>query len=94
MEEGAARCAELIERAKKGKLELLPGCTLEQSLESSLTGVLNGLRESAGGACMQVISRPPASQLHTPDALHAECEARASSLLTRASQLHTLGCMA
>ncbi|GBF92585.1 DNA-directed RNA polymerase III subunit [Raphidocelis subcapitata] len=56
MAEGDARCGELIERSRKGKLELLPGCSLEQSLEASLTGVLNGLRESAGAACMQTLA--------------------------------------
>lgn len=40
----------------QGKLGLLPGCTLEQSLESRLTGVLNGLREQAGTACMQTLA--------------------------------------
>ncbi|KIY92216.1 DNA-directed RNA polymerase III subunit C1 [Monoraphidium neglectum] len=55
MDEGAARCQQLLALYNQGKLELMPGCTLEQSLESSLTGVLNGLRESAGSACMQTL---------------------------------------
>lgn len=42
--------------APQGKLELAAGCDLEQSLEAALAGVLNGLREAAGAACMQTLS--------------------------------------
>jgi hypothetical protein len=58
----------------QGKLELMPGCTLEQSLESSLTGVLNGLRESAGSACMQV---PPSKPIPRTLALRRHAPTRA-----------------
>lgn len=38
---------------KKGTLELQAGCNMEQTLEATVTGELNSIREAAGkvGAC-------------------------------------------
>jgi hypothetical protein len=33
---------------KKGTLELQAGCNMEQTLEATVTGELNGIREAAG----------------------------------------------
>lgn len=39
---------------KKGTLELQAGCNMEQTLEATVTGELNSIREAAGkvGACV------------------------------------------
>ena len=42
-----AECEALIGQYKAGKLELQPGCNLEQSLETLVTGKLNAIRETA-----------------------------------------------
>jgi hypothetical protein len=38
----------IVQLFKKGKLELQPGCNAAQTLESSVTGELNKIREAAG----------------------------------------------
>ena len=50
---GYAECESLIRLYKDGQLQLLPGCTAEQTLESSILGVLSRVREVAGNVCVQ-----------------------------------------
>ncbi|WFD31819.1 DNA-directed RNA polymerase [Malassezia sp. CBS 17886] len=50
-------CRDLIELAKRGKLENLPGCDQEQTLESRISGVLSGVRSDVGEICMTELSR-------------------------------------
>ena len=50
--EGYAECERLIALYKEGALQLLPGCTAEQTLESSILGVLSRVREVAGNVCL------------------------------------------
>lgn len=45
--DGYAACEELIAQYKSGKLELQAGCNMEESLETSVTGKLNAIRETA-----------------------------------------------
>jgi DNA-directed RNA polymerase III subunit RPC1 len=45
---GYDACDRHIQLFKKGKLELQPGCNAAQTLESSVTGELNKIREAAG----------------------------------------------
>lgn len=45
---GYDACDRHIQLFKMGKLELQPGCNAAQTLESSVTGELNKIREAAG----------------------------------------------
>lgn len=42
-----AEAGQYIQEYRKGQLKLQPGCNAEQSLEASVTGVLNNIREAA-----------------------------------------------
>jgi hypothetical protein len=48
LQQGYGSVEEFIAQFKKGSLQLQSGCNLEQTLESKVTGVLNGIRETAG----------------------------------------------
>jgi len=48
---GYNACDQHIQAYNKGKLELQPGCNAAQTLESSVTGELNKIREAAGNVC-------------------------------------------
>jgi DNA-directed RNA polymerase III subunit RPC1 len=52
-----AECISLIEKAKLGKLENLPGCGQEQTLENMISGVLSAVRADVGEICMTELSR-------------------------------------
>ncbi|KAK7404643.1 hypothetical protein VNO78_05598 [Psophocarpus tetragonolobus] len=52
---GYKQCDNHIEDFNKGKLELIAGCDSAQTLEAKITGVLNGLRDTAGKVCMQTL---------------------------------------
>ncbi|WFD35230.1 DNA-directed RNA polymerase [Malassezia cuniculi] len=52
-----SQCLDLIEKAKLGKLENLPGCNQDQTLESKISGVLSGVRSDVGEICMTELSR-------------------------------------
>ncbi|XP_061361835.1 DNA-directed RNA polymerase III subunit 1 [Gastrolobium bilobum] len=53
--DGYRKCDDFIEAFNKGKLELKTGCDAAQTLESLITGVLNGLRDTAGKVCMRTL---------------------------------------
>ncbi|KEZ40633.1 DNA-directed RNA polymerase III subunit RPC1 [Scedosporium apiospermum] len=50
-------CDELIETFKNGKLQKATGCTMEQTLENAISGILNRVRQQAGKACINTLSR-------------------------------------
>jgi len=52
LSEGYKKCDNHIQAFNKGKLELLAGCDAAQTLETRITGVLNGLRDMAGKVCI------------------------------------------
>ncbi len=47
-----ATCEEKISLFKSGKLDLQPGCTMEESLESEINGILARVRDKVGQICM------------------------------------------
>ncbi|XP_016187356.1 DNA-directed RNA polymerase III subunit 1 [Arachis ipaensis] len=49
------KCHDFIAAFNKGKLELKAGCDAAQTLETLITGVLNGIRDTAGKVCMQTL---------------------------------------
>ncbi|SPO07149.1 probable RPO31 - DNA-directed RNA polymerase III, 160 KD subunit [Cephalotrichum gorgonifer] len=54
---------DLIETYKKGKLEKATGCTMEETLENAISGILNRVRQEAGDACIATLSRENAPLL-------------------------------
>lgn len=50
---GYTECDNLIEKYKKGELELQPGHDAALTLEAKITHVLNDIRENAGKECMK-----------------------------------------
>lgn len=67
-------CLELIEKAKVGKLDNLPGCDQEQTLESMISGVLSGVRSDVGEICMTELSR------HNAPLVMAVCGSKGSKI--------------
>lgn len=62
---GYAQCAEIIDQFRSGQLTPLPGCTLDQTLESVLNGELSQVRNRAGELCKQELSRHNAPLIMT-----------------------------
>lgn len=52
-----ARCDEIIERYKAGKLEKAPGCDMQQTMESIISDILSKVRGEAGDICIAELSR-------------------------------------
>lgn len=48
---------ELIDDFKKGRLTRYPGCTEEQTLETKISKILSDVRNDAGAACFEELSR-------------------------------------
>jgi DNA-directed RNA polymerase III subunit RPC1 len=57
VEKAYAKCIELINLAKLGKLENKPGCNQEQTLEAEISGILSKVRDHVGEICMRELSR-------------------------------------
>ncbi|CAK7896024.1 DNA-directed RNA polymerase III subunit RPC1 [[Candida] anglica] len=53
VEQAYAKCDELIDQFKKGKLETQPGCNEEQTLEAKIGGLLSKVREEVGDVCIR-----------------------------------------
>ncbi|KAG1714420.1 DNA-directed RNA polymerase III subunit RPC1 [Nymphon striatum] len=51
--EGYAKCEESFKQLKKGRLQLQPGLTQEQTLEAVMLKTLSDIREAAGKACVK-----------------------------------------
>eukprot|EP00505_MAST-04D_sp_SCG-Rhode-Island_P002693 Stramenopile-MAST_4_protein_2693 len=52
VQQAYAKCEEKIKLSKMGKLDLQPGCTIEESLESEINGILARVRDKVGQICM------------------------------------------
>lgn len=52
-----AKCDELIELFKTGKLETQPGCDEEQTLEAKIGGLLSKVREEVGEVCIRELEK-------------------------------------
>ncbi|PWN51206.1 putative RPO31-DNA-directed RNA polymerase III, 160 kd subunit [Violaceomyces palustris] len=74
VEAAYAECLDLIEKAKHGKLENLPGCDQEQTLENMISGVLSGVRADVGEICMTELSR------HNAPLIMAFCGSKGSKI--------------
>ena len=50
-------CDKLITKFNQGKMEKSAGCTEEQTLENSISGILSRVRDSAGKHCIETLSK-------------------------------------
>ncbi|AMD22835.1 HHR066Cp [Eremothecium sinecaudum] len=69
-----AKCDELIDLFKKGKLETQPGCNEEQTLEAKIGGLLSKVREEVGEVCIRELDN-----LNAP-LIMATCGSKGSNL--------------
>ncbi|OLY84404.1 DNA-directed RNA polymerase III subunit rpc1 [Smittium mucronatum] len=74
IESAYKKCNELILESSQGKLENLPGCDDDQTLESHLSGVLSRVRDDAGNICMQELGR------HNAPYIMATCGSKGSTI--------------
>ncbi|PWN44236.1 beta and beta-prime subunits of DNA dependent RNA-polymerase [Ceraceosorus guamensis] len=74
VEAAYAECLSLIQKAKVGKLDNLPGCDQEQTLENMISGVLSGVRSDVGEICMTELSR------HNAPLIMAVCGSKGSKI--------------
>lgn len=74
IETNYAKCDDFIQQYSQRKLELLPGCDLEQSLETRLQGVLNNVRDLAGRVCMSTL------HYHNAPLIMASCGSKGSPI--------------
>ena len=72
--EGYTDCEILISQYKSGQLQLLPGCTAEQTLENRILGVLSGVREHVGKECLGHLPR------HNSPLIMALCGSKGSTI--------------
>lgn len=72
--EGNEACTRMIEQYGRGELQLMPGCTAEQTLESSVLGVLSKVREIAGNVCLDQLPR------HNSPLIMALCGSKGSTI--------------
>jgi len=52
VEAGYAKCEEIIEEMRTGRLQSRPGCTSEQTMEAMISSELSRIREDAGKLCI------------------------------------------
>ena len=74
VETAYAKCLDLIEKAKLGRLENLAGCDQEQTLESEISGILSEVRGDVGKVCMTELSR------HNAPLVMAVCGSKGSQI--------------
>ncbi len=55
--EGYEECNRNIAKFSSGKLESQPGCTVEETLEAIISGILSRIRDDVGQSCLQELSR-------------------------------------
>lgn len=74
VQEGYDKCISDIALYKQGKLPLQPGCNEEQSLESTLNGILGKLRDTIGNMCVNELP------FHNSPRIMAACGSKGSTL--------------
>ncbi|KAI9686423.1 MAG: hypothetical protein M1822_003768 [Bathelium mastoideum] len=57
MQDAENKCDNLLEKFKVSKLERDAGCDVETTLENKISGILSGVRESAGAQCLEELDR-------------------------------------
>ncbi|KAL4534056.1 hypothetical protein Ndes2526B_g07060 [Nannochloris sp. 'desiccata'] len=74
VDQGYAKCEDYITSFNEGRLELAPGCDADESLENSVTGTLNAIRERAAAACMAGLHR------HNSPLIMSQCGSKGSPI--------------
>jgi len=74
VDQGYAKCEDYITSFNEGRLELAPGCDADESLENSVTGTLNSIRERAAAACMAGLHR------HNSPLIMSQCGSKGSPI--------------
>ncbi|GME80086.1 unnamed protein product [Ambrosiozyma monospora] len=74
VENAYAKCDELIQLYKDGKLETQPGCNEEQTLEAKIGGLLSKVREEVGEMCIRELDKSNAPLIM------ASCGSKGSTL--------------
>ncbi|KAJ1921243.1 DNA-directed RNA polymerase III subunit C1 (rpo31) [Mycoemilia scoparia] len=74
IEDAYKLCDNLIAQRRAGKLENLPGCDEDQTLEVKISGLLSKVREDAGNVCLQELGR------YNAPLIMATCKSKGSSL--------------
>ncbi|KAJ1969509.1 DNA-directed RNA polymerase III subunit C1 (rpo31) [Dimargaris xerosporica] len=69
-----SQCDDLIGADKLGRITTLPGQSKAQTLETKISGVLNEVREAAGGTCSRELSR------HNAPMIMANCGSKGSKI--------------
>ncbi|KAI5923118.1 hypothetical protein F4810DRAFT_670455 [Camillea tinctor] len=57
VEDAYKKSDEYINQFNEGKLEKATGCTMEETLESKISGVLSNVRQNAGSLCIKSLSK-------------------------------------
>ena len=57
VEKAYADCDDVIQKFKDGELEKSPGCNEEQTMENTISGILNRIRQQAGEYCIRELSK-------------------------------------
>ncbi|KAF2458837.1 DNA-directed RNA polymeras-like protein iii largest subunit [Lineolata rhizophorae] len=57
VEDAYAKCDNLIDQFRSGKLERNPGCNESETLEIQISGILSKVRQEAGAICFEKLSR-------------------------------------
>lgn len=68
------QCNQEIEKLRNGTLELMPGCSGEQTLENKMNGILSKVREQAGAICMKELPS------YNPPLIMATCGSKGSKI--------------
>ena len=74
MQQAEYKCDQLLEKFKVSKLERDAGCDEETTLENKISGILSGVRESAGAQCLEELARWNAPLIM------AQCGAKGSNI--------------
>ena len=74
VDKGRARVAATLAAFRRGVLQPQPGCDVDQTLEASVTGELNAVREAAGKACMDTLD------WHNAPLVMSQCGSKGSAI--------------
>lgn len=72
---GYAKCDDAMTQFKLGTLACSPGCNAEQTIEATMTGELNKIREAAGNVCIRELP-----WLYNSPLIMASCGSKGSTI--------------
>ncbi|KAI8880930.1 beta and beta-prime subunits of DNA dependent RNA-polymerase [Backusella circina FSU 941] len=69
-----AKCDDIIEQYNSGKLETMPGCDEEETMESMVSGILSNVRGDLGKVCMSELN------MYNSPSIMARCGSKGSQI--------------